>query len=97
MPGRVGDSGIIGAGTYCAGEGGVSCTGAGEKILVLSLAKEVVNYLKNQETANALDAAKHGMEQLDGMNARGGLICIDKGGNIGHVYNTKLMTMCYMA
>ena len=27
VPGRVGDSGIIGAGTYCSKYGGVSCTG----------------------------------------------------------------------
>jgi len=95
VPGRVGDSGIIGAGTYCAAEGGVSCTGVGEKILLLSLAKEVVNYLRSNKV-NASDAAEHGMKQLDGMNARGGLICMDKAGNIGHAYNTKFMTLYSM-
>ncbi len=96
VPGRVGDSAIIGAGTYCSRDGGVSCTGVGERILVLSLAKEVVNYLRYEEGEGASDATRHGIEELDSVESEGGLICIDRKGNIGYAYNTEVMTMCYI-
>jgi beta-aspartyl-peptidase (threonine type) len=96
VPGRVGDSGIIGAGTYCSKYGGVSCTGYGEKILVLSLGKQVVNHLKFSKSAKAMDAAKYGIEELNSLHANGGIICIDKQGNIGYAHNTKIMTMHYI-
>lgn len=96
VPGRVGDSGIIGAGTYCSTYGGVSCTGHGEKILVLVLGKQVVNYLKHNPSTNAMEAANYGIEELNSISADGGLICIDKNGNIGYAYNTEVMTMHYI-
>ena len=96
VPGRVGDSGIIGAGTYCSTYGGVSCTGHGEKILILSLGKQVVNYLKHVKSAKAMDAVRFGIEELNSLNADGGVICIDKEGNIGYGHNTEIMTMHYM-
>jgi beta-aspartyl-peptidase (threonine type) len=96
VPGRVGDSGILGAGTYCSKFGGVSCTGTGEKILVLGLAKEVINHLRYNQQKDAHEAAKHGIEELHSMNASGGLICIDQHGNIGYGFNTEVMTMHYI-
>ena len=96
VPGRVGDSGIIGAGTYCSKYGGVSCTGYGEKILILSLGKQVINYLRHRESAKATDAAKYGIEELNLIDAGGGIICIDREGNIGYAYNTEVMTMHYI-
>ncbi|MFC1863566.1 isoaspartyl peptidase/L-asparaginase family protein [Thermodesulfobacteriota bacterium] len=92
VPGRVGDSPIIGAGTYCSKDGGASCTGLGEKILVLCLSKEVINYLKFNEDMSAQDAVKYGIELLDSVNAPGGIICIDGRGNIGYGFNTEIMT-----
>jgi beta-aspartyl-peptidase (threonine type) len=96
VPGRIGDSGIIGAGTYCSKYGGVSCTGYGEKILALSLGKQVINYLRHRESAKAMDAAKYGIEELNSLDAGGGIICIDRKGNIGYAYNTEVMTMHYI-
>jgi beta-aspartyl-peptidase (threonine type) len=93
VPGRVGDSAIIGAGTYCAKFGGVSCTGSGEKILVLALSKGVINYLRYHEEKIARDAVQYGIEELNSINAKGGLICIDQQGNIGYRFNTEIMTM----
>lgn len=97
VPGRVGDSGIIGAGTYCSKYGGVSCTGYGEKILILCLGKQVANYLKHKKSAKAQDAARYGIEELSSLHADGGIICIDKKGNIGYAHNTDIMTMHYIA
>ena len=96
VPGRVGDSAIIGAGTYCARFGGVSCTGEGEKILVLALSKGVINRLRYHEEQTAQDAVQYGLEELNSVNAKGGLICIDRHGNIGYGYNTEIMTMHYI-
>ena len=96
VPGRVGDSGIIGAGTYCSKYGGASCTGYGEKILILCLAKQVLNYLKNKKTTKAMDAVKYGIEELYSLQADGGVICIDRNGNIGYAHNTEIMTMHFI-
>jgi beta-aspartyl-peptidase (threonine type) len=93
VPGRVGDSPIIGAGTYCSTYGGISCTGVGEKIMVVCLAKEVSNYLQYNLENNAMDAARFGIELLGSINGRGGLICIDGGGRIGYAHNTPVMTV----
>lgn len=93
VPGRVGDSGVIGAGTYCARYGGVSCTGIGEKILMLALAKGVVNYLRYNPEKSAQEAARYGVRELDSIHAEGGLICIDQYGNLGHAWNTEVMTV----
>lgn len=93
VPGRVGDSAIIGAGTYCSKYGGVSCTGLGEKIIVLCLANEVVNLMKFKESTTAKEAADYGIELLDSINAPGGLVCIDGRGNIGYRFNTEVMTV----
>lgn len=92
VPGRVGDTPIIGAGTYCSRYGAISCTGVGEKIMVLCLAKETSNYLQYRPEKNAMDAARHGIGLLDAINGRGGLICIDHKGRIGHAFNSQVMT-----
>lgn len=97
VPGRVGDSGIIGAGTYCCPYGGVSCTGVGEKIIVLSLAKEVTNFLSFNKNTKAQDAVDHAVKELSAINGDGGLICIDALGNIGFGFNTRGMTMKFIA
>jgi beta-aspartyl-peptidase (threonine type) len=93
VPGRVGDSPIIGAGTYCSEYGGISCTGVGEKIMVVCLAKEVSNYLQYNSDKNATEAAQFGIRLLGSVNGRGGLVCIDAKGGIGHAYNTEAMTV----
>jgi beta-aspartyl-peptidase (threonine type) len=48
VPGRVGDSPIIGAGTYCSQYGGISCTGIGEKIMVSQNTSTInISHLQN--------------------------------------------------
>ena len=96
VPGRVGDSPILGAGTYASKSGGVSCTGIGEKILVLGLAKGAINYLRYNDDKTAMDSAKYAVSELNSVKADGGIIIIDKDGNIGYDYNTEVMTMHYI-
>ncbi|MGD2015382.1 MAG: isoaspartyl peptidase/L-asparaginase [Desulfobacterales bacterium] len=68
VPGRVGDSPIIGAGTYCSKHGGISCTGVGEKIMVICLSKEISNYLQYNSGKKAMDAAQFGISLLDSIS-----------------------------
>lgn len=96
VPGRVGDSGIIGAGTYCSLDGGVSCTGVGEKIMAICLAKEVTNYLKYNDNKHAMHAANYTIELFGSIKGKGGLICIDGQGRIGYAFNTKGMTLHFI-
>src|SRR5437899_10300906 len=51
LPGRVGDSPLIGCGCYADSEaGGVSCTGYGEAIMKIVMAKTAVDLLRQSET-----------------------------------------------
>lgn len=97
MPGRVGDSPIIGAGTYadnntCA----VSCTGQGEYFIKLGVAKAVSDRIELKQMS--LDTAVNEVinKKLADMGGEGGLIAIDKEGNISMSFNTAGMTRGYI-
>ena len=91
MPGRVGDSPIIGSGTWAQnGVCGVSSTGHGEFFIKYQVAREVcvrIEYL-NQ---NLSDSAESIINELKELEASGGLISIDHKGNISTPFNTKGM------
>jgi beta-aspartyl-peptidase (threonine type) len=89
LPGRVGDSCILGAGTYASRDGGVSCTGHGEAILRLLLAFracERMHFKKAQEVLSEL--ALWAKDQ----GSSCGLIGIDWRGNIAFAFNTESMS-----
>lgn len=91
MVGRVGDSPIIGAGTYAKNSTcGVSCTGVGEYFIRQSAAFHVSALL---EYANyPLDkAVDYVLYEIEKMGATGGIIAIDKNGNIYFNYTTDGM------
>ncbi|MDQ2869061.1 MAG: isoaspartyl peptidase/L-asparaginase [Verrucomicrobiota bacterium] len=96
LPGRVGDSPIIGAGTYannatCA----VSCTGDGEFFIRATVAHEASALMAHGGMAlrAATDSALAGAEKLGG---KGGLIAVDKEGNIALPFNTSGMYRGYL-
>jgi len=91
MPGRVGDSPIIGAGTYADNRAcAVSGTGLGEAFMRGVLAHEVavrMRYLKESvETA-----AKVAIANLSALKGDGGLIALDRDGNIAMPFNSEGM------
>lgn len=96
LPGRVGDSPLIGCGTYADDYGAASCTGHGEAIIRLLLAKCAVDYLKNGSEAKT--AAKLAMIDLedDRIEGAGGIILIDRWGKIGYARSTTHMPVCYV-
>jgi beta-aspartyl-peptidase (threonine type) len=88
MPGRVGDSAVIGAGTYADRFGAASATGVGEPIIKAGLCREVVRLIRS-DSPN--DAAAKGIKILQEVRGEGGVIVIDSEGRVGYAYNTEMM------
>jgi len=96
LPGRVGDSCLIGCGLYADNEvGGVSATDHGESIMRVVLSKVVCELLRRG--SNTQKAAEDAIKILERkVNGRGGVIVLDKNGNVGFFYNTPKMVRAYM-
>jgi len=86
FPGRVGDTPIIGAGTYCTPRVGVSLTGVGERIMVRLSAKRVADLV---EAGRPLEEAARAA--LDEIGGGAGLIAIDAAGTIVDRRTTPFM------
>ena len=96
-PGRVGDSALIGCGTYAESSvGGVSCTGDGEAIIRVVLGHRTLAYLKDAGDPDY--AAKVAVDLLvEEGGGPGGLILIDWRGRAGHATSTRLMPVAIMS
>ena len=95
--GRVGDAPVIGAGTYADNEGcAVSCTGHGEYYIRHVVAYNLSTRVKmlNQPIAEAADEIIFGELNTDAGN--GGLIAVDKEGNIAMPFNSGGMHRGYL-
>src|SRR2546425_854369 len=97
LPGRVGDSALIGSGTYADSTlGGVSCTGDGEAIIRVALARRALDYLK--EADDATYAAQVAVDLLvEEGQGQGGLILLDWRGRTGYAHSTPLMPVGLMS
>ena len=93
LPGRVGDSPLIGCGCYADREtGAVSSTGYGEAIMKVVMAKTACDFLRpaNSTPARAAQAAVQLLANRG--QGTGGLILLDKNGNPGFAFNTPRMS-----
>lgn len=91
-PGRVGDTPVIGAGTYCSRLAAVSMTGVGERVLVLLSAKRLCDLVADGKPLDR--AARAVMEELAQLSpASAGLIALDANGGIVATYDTPFMAM----
>lgn len=105
LPGRVGDSPLIGCGCYAdARAGGVSCTGWGEAIMKVVLAKTAADLLRveyESEADPAGDAERAAKKSIHILAERakgtGGLVLIDRAGRVGFAHNTPRMAYGYVA
>lgn len=96
MPGRVGDSPIIGAGTYADNNhAAVSCTGHGEFFIRNAVAYDLIAQMKYQNLPIDQAADNILMDKLLKLSALGGLIVIDKDANVHASFNTPLMFHAY--
>jgi len=95
--GRVGDSALIGCGTYADSTlGGVSCTGDGEAIIRVVLARRALDYLK--EADDPTYAARVAVDlMVEEGRGQGGLILVDWRGRIGYAHSTPFMPVAFMS
>lgn len=90
--GRVGDSPIIGAGTYADNRScAVSATGHGEYFIRATVAKDICARVQYQGLSMQQAADAVVMDELVRMGGEGGVISIDNKGNIALVFNTEGM------
>jgi L-asparaginase / beta-aspartyl-peptidase len=89
--GRIGDSPIIGAGTYANNQTcAVSCTGDGE-YFIRSLVAHDVSAMMQYKNMTLKDAAQAAIDKVGKLGGTGGLIAIDKNGNFTMPFNTSGM------
>lgn len=95
--GRVGDSPVIGAGTYADNDGcAVSCTGHGEYFIRHVVAYNLSTRVKllHQPIEEAADYIIH--TELNANAGNGGLIAVDKQGNFAMPFNSGGMFRGYL-
>jgi len=89
--GRVGDSPIIGAGTYANNETcAVSCTGWGE-FYIRSVAAYSVSALMEYKGEHVTLASQKVIDRIGKMGGNGGMIALDKNGHVAMPFNTEGM------
>ncbi len=94
--GRIGDSPVIGAGTYannktCA----VSCTGHGEYYIRLGFARDI-SALMEYKNKTVAEACREEITKLEKMGGTGGVIALDARGNVAMEFNTSGMFRGYI-
>jgi beta-aspartyl-peptidase (threonine type) len=92
MPGRVGDSPIIGAGTYANNEScGVSATGTGEFFMRNIVAADICERVRYLHVSLEKAADDVVMKELVDQHGDGGVIALDRQGNVTTPFNTTGM------
>jgi beta-aspartyl-peptidase (threonine type) len=96
-PGRVGDSPLIGCGSYADNAaGGVSTTGWGEAMIKVVMAKTVTDILE-RNGGDPQAAAENGIDILrKKVDGNGGVIVLNRFGKPGVAFNTPRMARAYM-
>ncbi len=90
LPGRVGDSPIIGAGVYANEIASASCTGKGEQILRVVMGREAVMYV--EQGLSVEDACLRVMRSIrEKTSGEAGLIMLDTAGSVGLAFDTPHM------
>jgi L-asparaginase / beta-aspartyl-peptidase len=91
-PGRVGDSPIIGAGTYAANNScAVSGTGTGEYFIRLTVARDICALVQYKHMKLQAAADEVIQKRLTTMKGDGGVIAISRDGQMAWSYNTSGM------
>lgn len=97
LHGRIGDTPIIGCGSYCDNKfGGVSTTGHGDILMRACLAHDVIKrmeYLNENIQTASQNACKRMLEDFKGT---GGVVGIDRDGNTSIAFTSQCMAWAYM-
>lgn len=97
LPGRVGDSPIIGAGNYADNRfGGAACTGRGELTIRLSSARSIIAYMST--SMSVAEACLQAIRDVNALEDTGGISCIamDNRGNTYAASNRGTTRYFYM-
>jgi isoaspartyl peptidase/L-asparaginase-like protein (Ntn-hydrolase superfamily) len=89
MPGRVGDAPLIGSGTWADDRAAVSATGRGEYFIRAAAAAQVAWRVRSGEPLHTATRAVLG--EIRKLGGDGGLIAVDRKGNLSVPYNSKGM------
>ena len=93
MTGRIGDSPIIGSGTYADNDSvAVSCTGTGDIYMRVNAAHEV-SALYKYKTSDVQKAAEETVKEVVALGGSGGIISIDKSGKTGFAWTKDKLGM----
>jgi beta-aspartyl-peptidase (threonine type) len=93
--GRVGDSAVIGAGTYADDlAGAASCTGAGEAFIKAGAAKAAVEAMRGGAAPD--QAARRVLALVRRFGGDGGIICVDAAGRVGFGFDTARMARAWI-
>lgn len=88
-PGRVGDTPLIGAGTWADQRLAVSCTGDGEEFIRAGAARQLA---LRHETGSTLQAAADlALDDVGVLGGRGGLIAVDREGHVAMPFTSAAM------
>jgi len=95
LPGRVGDTPIVGCGTYADDAlAAVSCTGHGERIIQLTLARHAADLVAGG--ASPMEAAREAAALLGRrVGGQGGLVVVGPRGEVGIAHNTPVMSRAW--
>lgn len=96
QPGRIGDSPVLGAGTYATDRCAVSCTGWGEAIMKAGMAKTIADFV--DQGLEAQEAVEESVKILKNrFSGFGGAIVVTREGDYGMAYNTPRMARAVFA
>jgi len=94
-PGRVGDTPLIGCGTYADDAlGACSCTGLGEAIIKATLARHAIDLCAGGGSPHQI--AAQAVQQLTRFGGDGGLILVDAKGRVGFAFNSARMARAWI-
>lgn len=99
VPGRIGDSPLIGSGNYADNEAGAcSATGIGEIAIRLVLSKTTCDLIREGQTPQeAVESSiRHVNRRIQNAANHMGLIAIDTEGRVGAAHNSPNMCWAYM-
>lgn len=95
--GRIGDSPIIGAGTFAENSTcGVSCTGHGEYFIRNVVAYDIAARMKYKNLTVQESAKEVIQQKLAEIGGDGGVVCLDRNGNVAMEFNTPGMYRGYI-
>lgn len=90
LPGRIGDSPLVGCGFYCSDSIAVSTTGVGESIMKIPLARTVA--VEYNRIGNLNKSVKKCLNELEEKTeGKAGIIAVTEKREVYHDYNTKSM------